>query len=243
VAEAISSQEWLCINGFDISGVSSNFGMERSVALQECVTFPAPTDTTTTYPYKRRHAGAETAQNTVAGYLDQAVNGDAFKAALLGSPIVTWGISRALGSLVTMQVGRESKFSIGGPVGNLIPADGTFSNDGAVADGQLYEFGTKTATGNGTTRTTIAVTTGKARYLHVHVVATTLSPNLVVIYETSAIGDYTDAVTRHTFTAFTPSYLVERAVKTAAVSDTHGRFRWTFSGTGSITVRMVEGVR
>jgi hypothetical protein len=243
MAEAISTQESMCVDGFDISGVSSNFGMERSVALKECVTFPAPTDTTTTYPYKRRHAGPESAMAAVTGYLDQAVNGDAFKAALAGSPIVTWMQGRALGSLATMLVGRESKFLIGGPVGELIPANGTFESDGAVADGQLYEFGTKTATGNGTSRTTSAITTGKSRYLHVHVVATTLSPNLVVIYETSAIGDYTDAVTRHTFTAFTTAYLVERAIKTAAVSDTHGRFRWTFTGTGSIAVRMVEGVR
>jgi len=71
------------------------------------------------------------------------------------------------------------------------------------------------------------------------------SPTLDVVYETSVIGDYTDAVTRHTFTQFTPSYLKERAIKTATVSDTNGRFRWTIGGTGSpsFLVRMCEGVR
>jgi len=246
MAEQISYNEWLCVDGYDISGVSQNFGIERSVDLKECITFPDPTDTTTTTPFKRRHVGPESGKASIAGYLDPLINLPAFTAALGASPIITWGSARALGSSVLMFVGKEGKFSYGGPVGDIIPITAEMMNDGAVVSGIEYEFGSKTTTTTGTSQTTTAVVAGKARYLHVHVVAVTgTTPTLTVIYETSAIGDYTDAVTRHTFTQFTPSYLVERAVKTTTVSDTHGRFKWTIGGTGgpAFLVRMSEGVR
>lgn len=242
MAEQIAYAEWCAIDRYDVSGVSSSFGAEASATLEECVTFPDATVTAPGVPYKRRHVGDESFQLSIAGYLDIAVNYPAFNSSLGASPVTTWGAGRALGSLVTMFVGKESKFVQGGAVAKLIPLTGDLMSDGLFMNGVLYEFGDKSATGTGTAQTTTAVAAGMNRVLHVHVVATTLSPTLTVTYETSEIGDFSDAVTRHTFTQFTSSYLVERAVKTSTVSDTHGRFKWTYGGTGTLTVRMSEGV-
>lgn len=245
MAEQIAYDEFLCIDQYDISGVSANFGSERTADLKEFVCFPDPTITSASPPYKKRLSGPESAKLSVAGYLDTAVNLAAANAALNASPIITYGIGRALGSQVQLYVAKESGFQHGGQVGEVIPISMEIASDGVIVAGALFEFGAKTATGNGTSRTVTAVTTGKSRYLHVHVISVsgTGTPTLTVIYETSAVGDYTDAVTRHTFTDFTAAG-VQRAVKTAAVSDTNGRFRWTISGTNpSFLVRMSEGVR
>lgn len=246
MAEQIAYDEWMAIGPYDISGCVSNFGFERMVDLEEVTTFPGPTVVSPAGPvYTRRLPGVESAKSSIAGYLDMTVSHPALSAAFAASPIITYGTGRALGSMVYMFNGKEGTMNYGGPVGKVIPITAEIMNDGVVTPGALYEFGPKTATGNGTSRTTLAVTTGKARYLHVHVVAIsgTSSPSITVIYETSAIGDYTDAVTRHTFGAMT-TIDEERAVKTAAVSDLNGRFRWTISGTDpSFLVRMSEGVR
>lgn len=168
------------------------------------------------------------------------------KAAFEGLPIITKGEGRALGSDVTMFIGKGGTFNYGGAVGKTVPISAQIASDGRVTPGQLYEYGPKTTTTNGTSRTTSAVTAGKVRVLHVHVVALSgTSPTLTAIYETSAIGDYTDKITRHTFTQFTSAYRKERAVKTDIVSDPNGRFSWTIGGTDSpsFLVRMSEGVR
>lgn len=248
MAEQIASDEWMSIDEYDISGNIANFDFERMAALEAFVTFP---DATVVSPvgtiYERNLGGVEAAKAAPSGFLDMGVSYLGLKAAFEGaSPIITKGEGRALGSDVTMFVGRAGSFTYGGPVGKVIPISGQISSDGRVTPGALYEFGAKTTTTAGTSRTTVAVTAGKVRVLHVHVVAISgTTPTLDVIYETSALGNYTDAITRHTFTQFTPSYLKERAEKTAAVSDLNGRFSWTIGGTGSpsFLVRMSEGVR
>lgn len=245
MAEQIAYDEFLCINEYDISGVSANFGSERTVDLKEFVCFPGPTVTSASAPFKKRLSGPESAKLSVAGYLDTSINLPAANAAFNASPIITYGTGRALGSQVLLYVAKENSFTHGGQVGEVIPMSMEILSDGVVVAGSLFEFGAKTATGSGTSRTVLAVTTGKSRYLHVHVISVsgTATPTLTVIYETSALGDYTDAVTRHTFTDFT-AVGVQRAVKTDAVSDTNGRFRWVISGTNpSFPVRMSEGVR
>jgi hypothetical protein len=246
VAEQVAYDEWACIDQYDISGRTSNFGSERMVDLKDFTTFPEPTVVSPApLPYKKRLAGPESAKMSIAGYLDMDVNHPALSAAFAASPIITKGEGRALGSSVLMYVGREGTFSYGGPVGDVIPITAEIGNDGAVTPGSLFEFGSKTATGNGTSRTISAVTTGKVLVLHAHVISVsgTASPSITIIYETSAIGDYTDAVTKHTFATFTTANK-ERAVKTAAISDTNGRFRWTITGTDPVfLVRLSAGVR
>jgi len=248
VAEQIAYDEFLAIDGYDISGSATNFGFERDVALEPITTFPLPTDTSGSLPFERNLVGLESAKIAYAGLLDMLTNFVGLTAAFGGpSPIVTKGEGRALGSDVTMFVGKSGMFKYGGvPVGKVIPCTANIVSDGVVTPGKLYEFGAKTSTLAGTSRSTLAVTSGKARYLHVHIVALSgTTPTLTVIYETSAIGDYSDAVTRHTFTQFNTTYLKERAVKTGLVSDLNGRFSWTIGGTGSpsFLVRMCEGVR
>lgn len=245
MAEQVAYDEWLCTDQYDISGVSSSFGFERMVELKEFTCFPASDVTTATLPYKKRLPGPESAKASVTGYLDMTLNHPAISAAFGASPIITKGDGRALGSTLYMFVGKNGMFSYGGAVGEVVPLTAELTSDGVVTPGNLFEFGSKTATGNGTSRTILAVTSGKSRYLHAHVisVAGTSSPTLTLVFETSAIGDYTDAVTRHTFTDFTAAG-VQRAVISTAVSDTNGRFRWTISGTDPVfVVRLGHGVR
>jgi hypothetical protein len=244
--EKIASDEWMCLDAIDISGCSSNFGFERMFELEEVLTFPGPEVTDPATPlYKRRVAGVESARNSIAGYLDAAVTYAAFSAAINASPVVTYGTGRALGSPVFMYVGKEGAFNYGGALGKVIPISGEIASDGLVMPGSLFEFGTKSATGNGTSRTVAAVTAGKKRVIHVHVldVTGTGSPSMTVIYETSALGTFVDAITKWTSSPFTAKGR-QRAVLTSAVSDTKGRFRWTITGTTpGFVVRMSEGVR
>lgn len=247
MAEQIASDEWMSIDEYDISGNIADFGFERMVALEPLLTFPGPTvGSPVGTLYERNLGGVESVKSAINGFLDMTGSYLGLKAAFESSPIVTKGDGRALGSDVTMFVGKSGSLNYGGAVGKLIPISGQIAGDGRITPGALYEFGSKTTSTSGTSRTTIAVTTGKVRVLHVHVVALSgTSPTLTVIYETSASGDYTDAITRHTFTQFTTSYLKERAEKTGIVSDLNGRFKWTIGGTGSpsFLVRMSEGVR
>jgi hypothetical protein len=244
MAEQIAHDEFMVVDQYDISGCSSNFGFEHMVDLEEVTTFPSVTQASDLV-YKRRLPGVVSAKASVAGYLDMAVSHAALSAAFGASPVIMYGLGRALGSQVYMFVGKEGSLSYGGPVGKAIPITADLSSDGLITPGELFEFGAKTATGNGTSRTISTVTSGKKRVLHVHVpaISGTLTPTMTVIYETSAIGDYTDAVTRHTFTNFT-AVGKQRAILSSAVTDTNGRFRWTITGTTpSFLVLMGEGVK
>lgn len=244
MSEQIAYDEWLSIDGYDISGVSSNFGFEVTNDLKDVLCFPAPTITSATVPYRKRLPGPVSGKNSIAGYLDTDVNLPAFEAAFGGSPIVSYGSGRALGSRVWMYVGKQGTMQHGGAVGEVIPITAEIMSDGAVVPGDLFEFSAKTATLNGTTRTISAVTTGKARYINTHVVAVSgTTPSMTVVFETSVIGDYTDAITRWTSSAFTTTG-VQRAAITTAVGDLNGRFRWTISGTNpSFLVRFSHGVK
>lgn len=246
MAEQIAQDEWMCVDKYDISGEITNFGFERVVALEPVVTFPDPTVSTPTQLYERNLCGAESAKAAIAGYLDQAINLPAFEGAITGAPVVTKGYGRAQGSSVVMMIGAQGMLHYGGPVGKVTPVTAQINNNGVVTPGIVYEFGSKTTTGNGTSQTISAVTAGKSRYIHVHVITITGTgtPTITFIYETSALGTYADAVTRYTSPAFTAPGK-DRNVSTSVVSDINGRFRWTISGTGSPTflVRLCEGVR
>jgi len=244
MSAAISTEEGLCIAQYDLSGVSSNFGFSRSVEIKEKVCFPDLTQGAGAIPTKSRLVGPESSKVTNNGYLDQAINLAAAEAAISTYPPVTKLVARAVGSKVYMFVGAESSFDYGDKVGEIIPFNLELANTGPVHPGILYYYGNISASGNSTSQTVPAVSTGKTRCLHVHVVTATGTGSLALIYETSASGDFTDAVTRHTFATITaPTLTSERALKTALVTDTHGRFKWTLTGTGTFTVRFSEGVR
>lgn len=245
MAEQINYAEWWCLDGYDLSGVSSNFGTERTIEDEKFTCFPDPTVTAPTGIFVKRLPGVESAQIQNTGYLDTTINLPAVEAAIPGSPISSKGDGRALGDGVLLFSGKSGSFNYGGEVGKVIPFSASILSDGPVVYGSLFEFGNKTATGNGTSRTMPAVTAGKSLYIHVHVtsVSGTSSPTLTLIYERSANGTYSDAVTVHTFTAFT-AIGAQRAIKTSAISDLNHRFRWTVSGTDPIfQVRLAAGVR
>lgn len=245
MAEQIATEEGLCVNEFDLSGISSNFGGSRSADIKEKVCFPGPDQGAGSRPTKSRLVGPQSIKLDVAGYLDAEINLAAAEAALSTYSVATYLSARALGSRVYMFEGAQSNHEFGGQVGEIIPMTLNMSNNGAIYPGNLYEYSAGTlisATGNGTSRTITAVTLGKSRCLHIHVVASTGTAALVVIWETSVIGDYSDAITKHTFATITaPAVGYERAIKTATDSDTNGRFRWTVTGTGTFRVRFSEG--
>lgn len=242
MAEQIAYDEWLSLDGYDISGAVANFGFEHSAELKEFTCFPPPDVLVGGPPYKKRLVGPVSGKNSISGYLDTATNLPAFEAAFGGSPIVTYGAGRALGSPVYLYVGKEGSLNHGGQVGEVIPISAEIMSDGAVTPGDLFEFSTKSATGNGTSRTILAVTTGKKRYIHAHAVSMSGTPSMVVVFETSVIGDYSDAITRWTSSAFT-AVGAQRAAISTAVGDTNGRFRVTITGSGSFLVRFAHGVK
>jgi hypothetical protein len=242
--EQIATGEWLCFDEFDVSGLSDNFGSKRTVAEETWTPFQGPTEDATVPLLPRRLLGVESMTLSTTGQLDAAVNLAAAEAALArGSAIVTKGDGRALGDQVYMFVGRAGgDFVYGGAVGKVIPFSAMVGSDGIVTVGQLFEFGSKSSTAPGTSRTMPVVTTGMSLYLHLHVVAKTGSGSMVFVYETSLIGDYTDAVVKYT----SPSISTvdkKRAVVSSANSDTHHRWRMTLTGSGTFLVRLAAGVR
>jgi hypothetical protein len=116
---------------------------------------------------------------------------------------------------------------------------------GTVTPGKVFEFGSKTATADGTTREIGAVLAAQNLHLHAHIISVTgTNPTFDLIYETSSIGDYSDAVTRHSFAQVIEASS-ERAVVAGPITDTHGRFAWTIGGTATPTflVRLLAGIR
>jgi hypothetical protein len=87
-----------------------------------------------------------------------------------------------------------------------------------------------------------AVASTQKLFAHVHVVAFTGTASMALVYETSAIGDYSDAVTRATFTAIT-GLDKQKAIVAGPITDLNHRFRWTFTGTGTFLVRLAAGIR
>jgi len=245
MASLTSINEWACLSQYDITGQVSNFASQRQVALNECTTFPDPTLPTQAIVYKKRLAGAEDAKLSISGYLDQATATaiDALFATV--TVIVTKGDGRDPGDTCLMYQAKEASTSTGGAVGMPVPFSADIESDGPVCAGTVYLFGSITASNNSTSQTTGTVSAGKSRTLHAHVITVggTSTPTLSLTYETSAIGDYSDAVTRVTFTNFTAAG-VQRVVDTGDTTDTHGRYKWTVSGTTpSFMVRLCEGVR
>lgn len=244
MASQVSINEWAALDKYDISGQVSNFASQRMVALNPCTTFPPATSGTQTRVYKQQLPGAEDAKMSIAGYLDTATAA-AIDALFAGIFTVTKGDGRDPGDTCLMYQAIEAGTSTGGPVGMPVPFTADIESTGPVCPGFVYTFGTITATGNSATRTPPALSVGKSRTLHAHVITVggTGSPTLTLTYETSAIGDFSDAVTRVTFSNFTAAG-VQRVVDTGITTDTNGRFKWVISGTTpSFLVRFCEGVR
>jgi hypothetical protein len=244
MAELISQDDWLCWDGYDVSGLTQNMALDWKTDVKEWICFKAPTLGPSDPLTRRRIPGPEDWSMAVSGYLDFEVNYAAANASLaVNDAVVTRGLGRSLGSRVFLLQASMASFEVGGQVGEVIPFTGNLSgSNSVVVPGLLFEFGSKAATGNGTNQDLGAVAAGKNLYLHAHAVAMTGTPSFAVVYETSADGTYTDAVTRATFSAFA-AVGRQRIVVAGPITDTHGRFRWTLTGSGTILFRFAAGIR
>lgn len=245
MAEQIAANDWLCWDGIDVSGVTNNAPFQWTRDVKEFLCFKAPTLGEADALFRKRLPGAEDWSMSVAGYVDFEVNYAAANSSIesVADVILTRGFGRALGSKVYLLVGVEGNYSIGGAIGEVMPFSAELSaSNSIVVPGLLFEFGSKAATGDGTSQEIGAQSATQNLYLHAHAVAVTGTPSFALIYETSEIGDYTDAVTKHTFTDFT-AVGRQRAVVAGPETDTHGRFQWTLTGTGTILFRLAAGIR
>lgn len=247
MAEQIAANDWLCWGAYDISGVTSNAPLVWDQEVKDFICWKGLTLGDADPLSRKRLVGAEGASMSINGYVDFLINDAAATASLgVNDMTVTRGYGRALGSKVHLLQAAMPSFTIGGPIGEVVNFTGDLqSSNSIVVPGQLFEFGSKTATGDGTSRAIGAVSATQKLYLHAHFVTVSgTSPTLDLIYETSALGNYTDAVTRHTFTQAI-AISSQRAVVSGAITDTNGRFRWTIGGTDTPTflVRLSAGIR
>lgn len=247
MAEQIAANDWLCWANIDVSGVTNNAPMEWTQEVKEFVCWKSTTFTEADPLSRKRLVGTQNASMSVSGYTDFAINNAAGTASLgVNDIVLTRGYGRALGSKVHLLVGVQGAFQIGGPIGEVHNFSGDLSiSNSILVPGMLFEFGSKTSTANGTSQAIGAVSATQKLYLHAHVIAVTgTNPTLNVIYETSALGTYADAVTRHTFAQFT-GINHERAVVDGPITDVNGRFGWTIGGTDTPTflVRFAAGIK
>jgi hypothetical protein len=244
MAEQIATNEWLCFDEFDVSGASNNFGTKRSVTEETWTPFQPPTSMGTDPILPRRLPGVESMTASVTGQLDVGVNLAAAEASLArGGAITTKGEGRNPGDAAYLFSGKPTgDFVYGGEVGKVIPFASVMSSSGTVTPGYLFEFGPKSATAPGTSRMMLAATSTQVLRLHIHVVAFTGSASIVIVYETSAIGDFTDAVVRYTSTSITGLDKKNPAIG-GPITDLNHRYRWTITGAGSFLLRLAAGIR
>jgi hypothetical protein len=245
--EIILQDGFVCIDGYDISGVSNSLPFKWTQEIKEWICFKPPEDDASDALARKRLPGAESAELPVGGYLDFGSNYLAATAGLgVSDMVITFAPTRTPGDRCYLFPATSGEFSFGGPVGDVVPMATDLKSNGIVVPATIFDFGEKTATGSGTPRTLGAVSSTRSLYAHVHVVGDPAgtTPSLAVILESSALGDFTDAVTRFTFTSFTARGR-QRAVIAGPITDTHYRFRVTVGGTGSplFRVRFSAGIR
>lgn len=247
MSEQINRDAFLCLDGYDSSGLWSQLPFKWSQEIKEWICFKPSTAGPTDALTRKRLPGAESAELSVSGYLD-FIDNYAQAVATLGAanPVTTFGIGRSPGSPVFLFVAAQGEFSFGGQAGEVVPFATDLKSDGIVVRGQLFTYQQVIATGSSSSLQLGAVALGKSLYLHAHVgsVPAGTSPSLAVILESSAIGDFSDAVTRATLTSFTTRGR-QRVIIPGPITDPYYRFSWTIGGTGSpsFLTRLAAGIR
>lgn len=126
----------------------------------------------------------------------------------------------------------QSKYMMGGTVGELVGYDVAYASDSPVVRGQvMHDPGTaRTATGNGTAVQLGAVTASQRVYCSLHLISVSgTTPSLTAKLQSAATagGSYTDRVTFTAATALGGQF----ASAAGAITDTWWRLQWTISGT------------
>jgi hypothetical protein len=246
MAEQIFSDAALCLDGYDVSGVTSKLPLKWEQEIKEWICFKDPSLGTSDSLTKRRAPGAESADLPVDGYFDVGTNWQEAQDALGASGIIlSYFTSRTPGGLAYLIPVVQADSVLGGNVGDVIPFAAHYQSNGVVCAGTNFEYRSVTATGSGTSQTLGPVSATQSIYLHEHLTAIPGGTSLTaaIIFESSALGDFTDAVTRFTFTSLTTRGK-QRAVVAGPVTDTHFRYRWTIGGSGgTFPLRLAAGIR
>lgn len=161
-----------------------------------------------------------------------------------GSCLALYGYGRAVGARCLLLPAVEGALSHGGQVGEITPFACEVQSSGDFVRGQLFVFAKVTALAHFPIASFGAVASGKSLTVQLHPVGIGgTTPALAAIFETSIIGDYSDAVTRATFASFTDQ-TPQRIVAPGPWSATNGRFTLTPTGTGSpyFIVRAAAGI-
>lgn len=246
MSELIFEDGFLCLGAFDVSGVSKTLAGKIVSAVKEWVCFKDPTLGTSDRVSRRRLHGEESASLPIDGFLDFDTNWPMARAAFQDKALyaLTFGASRTAGGPAWMFNVVQASHEFGGAVADLVPFAGDYQSSGPLAAGRLLLHGDVTATGATTGQALGAVAADQALYCHFHVpkTPTGTTPVLAAIIESSALGDFSDAVTRYTFTNFTTKS-VQRAVVNGPIADTTFRVKYTLTGTTpNFRVRIAAGI-
>jgi hypothetical protein len=236
----------ICMRGYDFTGLANQGSVDVKVDIQEYLCF-----STLPMTYKKRLPGAEDGELALAGYYDTATVETALRQNFnVTDTLVMFGQSMAIGSPWVLMKIVQGAYQRGGGVGSVMPFSITALSQGEpiVDTAELFEFGNWTATDNGVARELGPV--GANQYLYVGLQTTGVigtTPTADVEFESSAIGDFSDAETRATFIQITDAHDENRAQMIAVagpITDTHFRFRRTIGGSGSptFTVRGAAGI-
>ena len=199
--EQIFSDAFFAVGSYDVSPVSKSLPFKRTQDIKEWICFKpilaGPSDPLT----RSRRPGAESAELSVDGLLDFGSNWAQAEADLgVSDTVLTFGLTRVLGSLVYLFPAAMQEFSHGGPVGDVVAFAADYRSNGTVCVGKLFDFG-PAPSGAGSPFTLPAVESGQNLYAHLHSVMLPggTSPTLNVILESSAARNFTAAVPRATF--------------------------------------------
>jgi hypothetical protein len=250
MSELIFTDAFLALEGYDISGTSKGFPFKVSAEIKDSICFkPAELGSSDPVGHKRFH-GTEDADLPVDGYLDYGGNwevAESIRTARNSAAVLTFGASRTPGDLVFLYPAIQGEMSFGGPVGDLVPFASDYKLNGKLVDGVLFSFGVVSAEGASDGQELGPVGDDEFLHAHFHVVQPPVAithpffipATMPVTIETSALGDFTDAVTLYTYTTWTSRGGLRVAIP-GPVTDTH--YRFAYDPTGSFMIRAAAGI-
>jgi hypothetical protein len=246
MSELIFEDGFLCLGAYDVSGVSKTLSGKIVSPVKEWVCFKDPSLGTSGRVSRRRLHGEESASLPIDGYLDFDATWPMARAAFQNKAVhtLTFGVSRAAGGPAWLFNVVQASHEFGAAVAELVPFAGDYQSSGPIAAGRLLYHGDVTVTGSTPGQNLGTVLAGQALYCHFHVpkTPTGTTPVLGAIIESSALGDFSDAVTRYTFSNFTSSG-VQRAVVNGPIADATYRVKYTLTGTTpNFRVRIAAGI-
>lgn len=221
----IAGSQFFVIDGYDLTPDLGDLTATLDAEVKPAKYYRGLTDTDSTPVVVVNEAGAQSVKFDAKGRLTAAqVDLAAAQAALdAGGCKALYGYGRNPGDRCIIAPAVQGAVSWGGQVGDIIPFASAVGGSGVFARGVLYAFAKITASPANFPASVGAVASGKSLVLRVHVVGVSgTAPALGLIYETSLLGDYSDAITRATFASFTATG-VQEIVVAGPISDA-GRF-------------------